>query len=77
MQIGLYKFPGTISHYIRVGMALYRICDPGIILSISLIQNEIMDQRLILLCHGVVILREDSHPTVINHAPRHLLDRHA
>ena len=36
-----------------------------------------MDQRLILLCHGAVILREDSHPTVINHAPRHLLDWHA
>ena len=77
MQIGLYKFPGTISHYIRVGMALYRIRDPRIIVSIRFIQDEIMDQRLILLCHGAVILREDSHPTVINHAPRHLLDRHA
>ena len=69
MQIGLYKLPGTISHYIRVGMALYRICDPGIVVPIRFIQDEIMDQRLILLCHGAVILREDSHPAVIDHAP--------
>ena len=77
MQIGLYKLPGTISHYIRVSMALYRICDPGIILPVSLIQDKVIYKCLILLCHGAVILREDSNPAVIDHAPRHLLDRHA